>query len=53
MNKLRIALIGTGRRGSGTYCPIISKLCDDLELVAVCDQSDFFNSLTTSIPLSS
>jgi predicted dehydrogenase len=40
MNKLRIALIGTGRRGSGTYCPIISKLCDDLELVAVCDQSE-------------
>ena len=26
-----------GRRGAGTYLPIISKLTDDLELVAVCD----------------
>ena len=38
MDKLKIAHIGTGRRGSGTYLPIISKLTDDLELVAVCDQ---------------
>ena len=40
MDKLRIALIGTGRRGSGTYCPIISKLNQDLEFVAVCDQNE-------------
>ena len=37
MDKLRIALIGTGRRGSSTYCSIISKLNQDLEFVAVCD----------------
>ncbi len=37
MNKVKIALIGTGNRGSGTYLPIISILKDDLELVAVCD----------------
>ena len=37
MDKLRIALVGAGRRGAGTYLPIISKMDDDLELVAVCD----------------
>lgn len=37
MDKLRIALVGAGNRGSGTYLPIIAKLGDDLELVAVCD----------------
>lgn len=37
MGKLKIAHIGTGRRGAGTYLPLISKLTDDLELVAVCD----------------
>ncbi len=37
MDKLKIAHIGTGRRGAGTYLPIISKLTADLELVAVCD----------------
>ena len=37
MDKLKIAHIGTGRRGAGTYLPLISKLTDDLELVAVCD----------------
>jgi predicted dehydrogenase len=37
MNKLKIAHIGTGNRGSNTYLPLISKLKDDLELVAVCD----------------
>ena len=37
MDRLRIAHIGTGRRGAGTYLPLIAKLTDDLELVAVCD----------------
>ena len=37
MDKLRIAHIGTGRRGTGTYLPLIAKLKDDLELVAVGD----------------
>lgn len=37
MDKLKIAHIGTGRRGAGTYLPLIAKLTDDIELVAVCD----------------
>ena len=37
MDKLKIAHIGTGNRGSNTYLPLISKLKEDLELVAVCD----------------
>ena len=37
MDKLKIAHIGTGRRGSGTYLPLIAKLTDALELIAVCD----------------
>jgi len=39
MDKLKIALVGAGRRGGGTYLPIINKMDDDLELVAVCDVS--------------
>ncbi len=37
MDKVKLALIGTGRRGSGTYAPIINLLKDDLEFIAVCD----------------
>lgn len=37
MDKLKIALVGAGNRGSGAYLPIIAKMDDDLELVAVCD----------------
>ena len=37
MDKLKIAHIGAGNRGSNTYLPLINKLEDDLELVAVCD----------------
>ena len=37
MDKLKIAHIGAGNRGSNTYLPLITKLKDDLELVAVCD----------------
>ena len=37
MNRLKVALVGAGRRGSGTYLPIISKMKDDLQLVGICD----------------
>ena len=37
MDKLKIAHIGAGNRGTGVYLPLIAKLKDDLELVAVCD----------------
>ncbi len=37
MDKIKIAHIGTGNRGSNTYLPLIAKLKNDLELVAVCD----------------
>lgn len=37
MDKLKIALVGAGNRGSGTYLPIIAKMDDDLQLVAICD----------------
>ena len=37
MDKLKIAHIGTGNRGTSVYLPLIAKLKDDLELVAVCD----------------
>jgi predicted dehydrogenase len=37
MDKLKIALVGAGRRGGGSYLPTIAKMDDDLELVAVCD----------------
>ncbi len=40
MDKLKIAHIGTGNRGTNTYLPLISKLSIDLELVAVCDVHD-------------
>lgn len=39
MDKLRIALVGAGNRGSGAYLPIISKMDEDLELVAICDEN--------------
>ena len=60
MDKLKIAHIGTGNRGTSVYLPLIAKLKDDLELVAVCDvQRRFCRSsraqsialLHTQIPL--
>ena len=39
MDKLKIALVGAGNRGSSAYLPIIAKMDDDLELVAICDES--------------
>jgi len=37
MPKLNIALIGAGRRGVGSHLPVISKLKDTYNLVAICD----------------
>jgi len=37
MEKLNIALIGAGRRGRGAHLPVIAKLTDSYNLVAVCD----------------
>ena len=37
MSKLNIALVGAGRRGSGAHLPVIAKLKDTYNLVAVCD----------------
>jgi predicted dehydrogenase len=37
MDRMKIALVGAGRRGGGAYLPIIAKMDDDLELVAICD----------------
>ena len=37
MSKLNIALIGAGRRGGGSHLPVIAKLKDVYDLVAICD----------------
>ena len=37
MSKLNIALIGAGRRGGGSHLPVIAKLNDIYNLVAICD----------------
>ena len=37
MSKLNIALVGAGRRGGGAHLPIIAKLKDIYNLVAICD----------------
>ncbi len=37
MSKLNIALVGAGRRGAGAHLPVISKLKDVYNLVAICD----------------
>ncbi len=39
MDRLKIALVGAGNRGTYAYLPIISKMDEDLELVAICDES--------------
>jgi predicted dehydrogenase len=39
MDKLKIALVGAGNRGSSAYLPTIAKMNEDLELVAICDES--------------
>ena len=37
MSKLNIALVGAGRRGGGAHLPVIAKLKDIYNLVAICD----------------
>ena len=37
MSKLNIALVGAGRRGGGSHLPVIAKLKDVYNLVAICD----------------
>ena len=37
MSKLNIALVGAGRRGGGAHLPVIAKLNDVYNLVAICD----------------
>ncbi len=37
MSKLNLALVGAGRRGSGAHLPVIAKLKDVYNLVAICD----------------
>ena len=37
MSKLNIALVGAGRRGGGAHLPVIAKLKDVFNLVAICD----------------
>ena len=37
MSKLNIALVGAGRRGAGAHLPVIAKLKDVYNLVAICD----------------
>ena len=40
MSKLRIALVGAGRRGAGAHLPVIRKLTDVYELAAICDKDE-------------
>ncbi len=40
MSKLNIALIGAGRRGAGAHLPVITKLTDVYNLVAICDMDE-------------
>src|SRR5438132_3761144 len=37
MEKLNIALIGAGRRGRGAHLPVLARLTDAFNFVAVCD----------------
>jgi predicted dehydrogenase len=40
MSQLNIALIGAGRRGAGAHAPVIAKLRDVFNFVAVCDMDE-------------
>ena len=37
MDKLKLALVGAGRRGAGAYLPVIPKMDDVFDFVAICD----------------
>src|SRR5687768_7956901 len=38
--KLKLALVGLGRRGRGSHLPVYSKLNDVFDFVAVCDKDE-------------
>lgn len=38
MDKLNIALVGAGRRGAGAHLPVIAKMSEVFNLVAICDR---------------
>lgn len=38
VDRLRLALVGAGRRGCGAHLPVIAALQDAFELVAICDR---------------
>ncbi|MCZ6634005.1 MAG: Gfo/Idh/MocA family oxidoreductase [bacterium] len=40
MDRLKIALVGAGRRGAGAHLPVIAALDDVFELVAICDKDE-------------
>ncbi|MCS6859304.1 MAG: Gfo/Idh/MocA family oxidoreductase [Abditibacteriales bacterium] len=40
MSQLNMALIGAGRRGAGAHAPVIAKLKDVFNFVAVCDMDE-------------
>lgn len=40
MERLKIALVGAGRRGAGAHLPVIVGLKDQYELVAICDKDE-------------
>lgn len=40
MSQLNIALIGAGRRGAGAHAPVIARLKDVFNFVAVCDMDE-------------
>ena len=40
MDRLKIALVGAGRRGAGAHLPVIARLTDTYELVAICDKDE-------------
>ncbi len=40
MDRLKIALVGAGRRGAGAHLPVIARLSDTYELVAICDKDE-------------
>ena len=47
MARLKIALIGAGRRGKAAHLPVITKMSDTYDLVAVCDM-DSQNAIDTA-----
>ena len=37
MNRLKVAMVGAGRRAAGAWLPAIDVMCDELRLTAVCN----------------